>query len=185
MKVTEYPWKVTANDFSEDLNTRSKGLHLGTVLTDIEKLLFPPKASWDGEQAMAIGFIWENILAASILKSMRVSGALITPGEITVDGIAMTPDGWEPETRVLHEYKATWKSCNREIEDQWRYCTQVKSYCRAMATNRCDLYVLYLMGNYRDIRQPIPIKYELEFTQRELDDNWRMIVSHSKKVGLL
>ena len=116
---------------------------------------------------------------------MRVSGALITPGEITVDGIAMTPDGWEPEARVLHEYKSTWKSSNREIEDQWRYMTQIKSYCRGMACNRAKLYVLYLMGNYRDVRQPVTKCFELEFSQRELDDNWKMLVSHAKKVGLL
>ena len=185
MKVTDCPWDITATDFSEDTHNRTEGLHLGTILTDIEKVLFPPKANWTGEQAMAVGFLWENILASTILKSLVDKGLLVRPGEICEDGIYMTPDGWEPEGRVLHEYKATWKSCAREIESNWRYMTQVKSYCRGMATNKAKMYVLYLLGNYRDIRQPVTKCYDLEFTQRELDDNWKMITNHARKVGLL
>jgi len=185
MKVTTLPWNLTAHDFSEDTHNRSEGLHLGTVLDSISDVLFPNPNKWEGEAAMAVGFLWENILASTLLKSLINKGLVIRPGELYVDGIYMTPDGWEPASRVLCEYKVTWKSCSKPIEDNWRYCTQIKSYCRGMATNRARLYVLYLMGNWRDIRQAWPLFYDLEFSQRELDDNWSMIVSHAKKVGLL
>jgi hypothetical protein len=185
MKVTTLPWDLKATDFSEDTHNRSGGLHLGQVMDSIAEVLFPSPNKWEGEAAMTVGFLWENILAATILKSLVDKGLLVRPGEVTVDGIAMTPDGWDSENRILHEYKCTWKSCDKPIEDNWRYCTQIKSYCRAMATNRAHLYILYLMGNYRDIRQPVTRGYELEFSQRELDDNWNMIVKHSKKKGLL
>ena len=185
MNITELPWALTATDFSEDTHNRSEGLHLGTVMDSIAEVLFPSPNKWEGETAMAVGFLWENILASTLLKSLVDKGLVIRPGEMFIDGIYMTPDGWEVEGRVLHEYKATWKSFRKPIDDNWRYMTQIKSYCRGMACSRAKLYVLYLMGNWRDVRQPVTKVYELEFSQRDLDDNWKMIVSHAKKVGLL
>lgn len=185
MNITEIPFALTANDFSEDTHTRTEGLHLGEILDDIQELLYPIDNKWEGDMAMGIGFLWERVLSDQILKALHDAGKLIRPGELHVDGIYMTPDGYNTD-HILCEYKATWKSTNHQIDSSkyWRYWTQIKAYCYALKTMRARLYILHVMGNWRN-SGPIAKAYEAEFTKRELDDNWKMIVSHAKKKGML
>jgi len=183
MKITEIPFGIKATDFSEDTHTRSEGLHLGSVLDRIQDLLYPVENKWKGDMAMGIGFLWERILTWVMLKALYESGKLLRPGELHVDGIYMNPDGYAPDDHVLCEYKATWKSTSHPIDSSkyWRYWMQIKAYCYAIRATKARLYVLHVMGDWRN-SGPIPLAYEAEFTTRELKDNWQMIVREAERI---
>jgi hypothetical protein len=186
MQIKELPFDLPANEWSEDTHPRSEGLHLGTIIADIERTLNPNMASWQGEWAMAGGFIWERVLSREFLGPQLKTGKIVRPGELQVDGIYMTPDGYDTHENVLEEWKCTWKSLNNPIEGPkfWRYWTQTKAYARAMGTDKCRLRVLYLMGDYKG-SGPCAKTYEAVFSQKEMDNNWSMIVSHAKTKGWL
>jgi hypothetical protein len=183
MKIKEIPFGLVATDFSEDTHTRSEGLHLGGVLDRIQDLLYPVENKWKGDMAMGIGFLWERVLSDQILKSLHDSGKLLRLDELHVDGIYMNPDGYSPDDHTLCEYKATWKSTSHPIDSSkyWRYLLQIKSYCYAIQARKARLYILHVMGNWKN-SGPITKAYEFEFTSKELKDNWEMIVREAERI---
>ncbi len=186
MQITETPFNPPANDWSEDNHPRSKGLHLGQIIADVEETLFGVGNKWEGEWAMAGGFIWERVLSREFLGPALQTGKIVRPGELELDGVYLTPDGYDTHDNVLEEWKCTWKSSNNPIDGPkfWRYWTQVKAYCKALGTNTARLRVLYLMGNYRG-GGPHACTYTAIFSQKELDNNWEMLINHAKTKGWL
>ena len=186
MQITEEPFDLPANEWSEDKHARSPGLHLGKIIADIESVLNPNMPKWAGQWAMAGGFIWERVLSREFLAPQLKAGKIVRPGELESDGIYMTPDGYDTHENVLEEWKCTWKSSNNPIEGPkfWRYWTQCKAYCRVLGTKQVRLRVLYLMGNYRG-GGPHATTYSSTFSDKELDNNWEMIVNHAKTKGWL
>jgi len=186
VKITEEAFDLPATEWSEDTHPRTDGLHLGTIIADIERTLNPNMPSWAGQWAMAGGFIWERVLSREFLGPQLKTGKIVRPGELCVDGIYMTPDGYDTHDNVLEEWKCTWKSTNNPIDGPkfWRYWTQIKSYARGMGTNHARLRVLFLMGDYKD-SGPCAKTFHAEFSDKELDNNWAMIVQHAKTKGWL
>src|SRR5579872_2926841 len=113
---------------------RSKGRHLSEILRSLAFLsgVLDPKYDTNNEEgntiSMQLGLSWENYLAA--YQHPEIS---FHPGELSLDGIAMSPDGYsvaddqdyadrlmvEQGTWVLHEFKLTKKSC-RDFEEKIR-----------------------------------------------------------------
>jgi len=187
MQLTELPFTLDAETCSPDKHTRSKGLHLGQIIDDVEQLLYPRKTSWEGEEAMALGFIWERVLGYSFIQGHLNTGRIVRPGELQLDGVYLTPDGYDTQDHVLEEWKCAWKSSNTDPESKkfWRYWTQVKSYCLALKTNKARLRVLFVNGDYKFKKGPVTKCWEAEFSDRELKDNWSMLTNHAKKKGWL
>lgn len=167
---------------------RSEGLHLTPIIRDIavELGIFKSREGDDGPPpALAeMGFMFEDLLAK--VFGDRLMAARI--GEVELDGITGSPDGMnfhmvDMET-VVEEYKCTWKSMNRPIEDEWYWITQTKAYCKMTGCRRAILRVMYVNGDYKP---PTPAyrAYDLKFTERELEENWRMIVNHARAKGWL
>lgn len=130
---------------------------------------------------MAIGLSWEEFYIKNILYAQ---GVVKHPGEMKLDAIHMTPDGESVETvkgktvLVIHEVKATYKSTNRDISKEWMWLTQLKCYCKGAKTRHGKLHVLFLCGNYKFPIQPTAKAWNIEFTQKELDDNWNLMCDY-------
>ncbi len=69
-------------------------------------------------------------------------------------------------------------------EELWDYLCQLKLYCKAVGTTLGALHVLFVCGNYKP-PQPVFRHWDLEFTQLELDENFKMIRNFAKVEGKL
>jgi len=149
-----------------------------------------------------IGIAWEEFYIGKVLKS---EGILDHPGEVELDGIHMSPDGesldviitrkpacftkkyqggLEDQSRThagkalrVHEIKATYKSTNTvgDMSKEWMYLTQLKAYCKGRGTRYGELHILFLCGDYSYPIKPLLRRWQLEFTQHELDSNWELL----------
>jgi len=107
------------------------------------------------------------------------------PSEIEYDGVYMSPDGeslsfiykW---VKVIHEFKSTYKSTKTvgDLTSQFMWLSQIKSYCKATDTLFAELHVLFLNGDYSYPMKPMLKKWRIEFTQQEIDDNWRLLMDY-------
>jgi len=172
---------------------RSKASETGLIhLTDVIKFIDKKleindysSVKWDMSVTAEVGFLWEQVLEDAFGSAFggRVG---IRPGEIELDGIVGSPDGVneDPLGRypiVDEEYKCTWKSTKNNILDHWYYMTQFKSYCKMLGVCVTVVKIIYLMGDYRG-SGPIYKAYRIEFTERELEENWSMIRNHAEEM---
>lgn len=104
-------------------------------------------------------------------------------------GIFATPDAIRTDTWRLKEWKFTWKSLRRAGGDDdpeltyehirdgiWRWPVQTMAYCWLVETLGADLEAFFVNGDYTD-RRPKAMRYAMDFTQRDLDENWAGIVT--------
>ena len=105
-------------------------------------------------------------------------------GELERDGIFLTPDGMDIADWVHEEWKATYKSMRHDPHEYYRYWWQIKAACYVIGTNLARLRVWFIRGDYKN-SGPQWKSWEVEFTDRELEENWMAIVSHAKKKGWL
>lgn len=105
-------------------------------------------------------------------------------------GVAYSPD-WifdKPE-RILGEMKCSWYSMrdfpHLDKFDKW--VCQVKSYLKHLKMLKAWVIPYWVNGAYPK-GAPTPNFdrfYELIFTQREVDDNWQMLLHHAWKEGMI
>jgi len=182
IEVADEKWPKTLFD---DAEAREEGLHLGEVTRSLlagSGFGYRGKGFSDMELTAEIGLLWEEVLR----KIMRDKYAT-RPGQICCDGIWMSPDGIGPDPKgevplVVEEYKCTWQSSNRSLEDNFSYMIQVKSYCRAIGTPVAVMRVFYIMGDYKG-SGPLYRVARMTFTARELEQNWQMVVKHKEAMG--
>ena len=129
------------------------------------------------------GFVWERLL------SMAMPNAAVRPGELEMDGIILSPDGigfceWIQES-VVEEYKCTARSSNGNPADNAGWMMQVKAYCMGVGVTSAVMRILYLNGDYKRERNPIPRTYLITFQQQELEENWVAIVAYARDRGLI
>jgi hypothetical protein len=130
------------------------------------------------------GFLWEHIFSMAMAEAFRV-GDIVRPGEFMVEGIIGSPDNWNIVTNRIIETKATWRS-ERKLEHLekhfWLWLVQMQGYCRMVGSREAELYVLFINGTYAPPK-PNGRALLLEWSQREIEDNWRMITGHARKRG--
>ena len=157
---------------------RTEGIHVSDLIRGIEKELFKPDTVYGNELFAQLGFIWERALEIAWRDLLGVR-----PDEIIVDGVIGSPDGVVINDKVvLNEYKCTWKSTRHSLEDNWRYMTQVKAYCYMIKTVHAEMYLFYVNGDYKQ-SGPKFKHFELKFTEKELDDNWKMLLNYKDKIN--
>jgi len=125
----------------------------------------------------AIGWAWEEWLATQ--EADR--GLIFHPGEYTLDGMTGEPDAVEDDGKsgiIVHEFKITWKSLR--TFDDWFWLTQIKAYCKMVGTRRAVLSVMFINGDYKP-PSPVFKRWECEFTELELEENWDMLLRHGRK----
>lgn len=157
-------------------------LHVSDIYTDLEKSLFAKDSSADMTNPLwaEFGFLWESVLSRALAEHCSER-----PGEVELDGIVGSPDGYDPDTGVVDEYKSTWKSIrNAHPENVWKWMVQVKAYCKMLGANVVRFHVLYINGDYKG-SGPLYRSYLFSFTDQEIDENWSMLVNHAKMKGWL
>lgn len=201
MRAEEFDIDISRLLEGPDTAPRSKGLHVSTIYRDIEHTMNgdrPPDSELSPSELKrlgnyrAMGFAWERAIEHSLVDAFA-TGTVIRPGEFTLDGIHCTPDLFDIEDYALEEWKATWRSMNRIDragiynaldKDFWVWGVQMKAYLRVLQTRRARLRVFFVNGDYRE-SGPRTRGWQLDFTQKELDDNWAMLVNHARRRGWL
>lgn len=187
---------------------RSAGVHLSSIIRCIATETGILKPEWCEELSLVdirdmsklpiqaqlrihAGFAWESHYIP-LLKDV-----VDHPGEMHVDGIYMTPDGesldviitqkppYKPAHRMkIHEVKATYKSVNTvkgmnpKSRSNWMWLTQTKAYCKGANTTLADLHVMFWCGDYKWPITPQLRIYHLEFTEKEIEDNWTLLTEY-------
>lgn len=94
----------------------------------------------------------------------------------------------------LHEFKFTKKSCRDFIQllrlrgkKVLMWLWQIMAYCYALRTLAAKLHVMFINGNYSRAEgdpdaMPTPKVYRFEFTQEDLDDNWKLLRNHAREM---
>lgn len=87
---------------------------------------------------------------------------------------------------VLGEFKLTWMSTKDAPLDKKfdKYRAQVKLYAHWLGINRARLIVYFINGDWKSFA-PVCKAWEFEFTARELQSNFNMIMRFAKKKGLV
>ncbi len=147
---------------------------------------------------MNIGLAWEEYYIPTFLGPLGVEDH---PDAMCVDGVHMSPDGLALDviiTRkermglpagtkvfvdIIHEVKITYKSVNTvaNLSDQFIWISQIKSYCKGKNTRYARLHVLFLCGDYTYPIKPQLKIWAIEFTQKEIDDNWSLLTDYNKE----
>lgn len=184
---------------SEQYIERSDTLHLSQITGDLLLTMDPERYGGPDNEGrwmnFLVGLIFERALELAWLDKELEGNyrpGLIRPGEVSRDGITGTPDAYDTVLGRPVEFKCTKKSCRQDISDPkfWHYFVQLKAYMYMLDCMQGELWVLFINGNYsRDENDPesgyIIKGWEVEYTQLELEENWRMITSHAKLRGWL
>ena len=205
MQITERQIEIDSNWFSAERDVqRSKGLHLSHVIDFIESKTYDEDKTVMHRYAVA-GFWWERLLEKFINLNVwdrwdwlfsRVmvevdNPVVIRPGEMCIDGIFLTPDGYNIETEQLEEYKYTSKSSKGGIYDNPKFRRwlqyQIPAYLHALNLTVCCLRVYFSRGDYTD-GKPIWMEYTIEYQEQEIAEIWEMILLNAeamRKAGLV
>lgn len=175
---------------------RSPGLHMSSIYDDLYQDLEPKryiKGSKPDVLRMEAGLAFEDLLEEGIKRRLCAD----RPGEFTTEeGIIFTPDliifdGASAGGR-LGEIKLTWMSSKevpRETANGFppkfdKYFTQMKAYCYHLELGTARLLAFFVNGDYRPPK-PELLAWDIEFTSRELEENWRMLVNHARHKRML
>lgn len=187
---------------------RSGGLHMSDIYNSLYEALYPKRYT-QGELPLAkleAGMVFEEMLEEGFKVRLASTGR---PGEfMTPEGVAYSPDLliFNGDT-TLGEIKLTWYSCryapvsreqaeaagqphlandrdefDSERFDKW--FTQIKAYCYHLKLHKARLIVCFVNGNYKP-PTPVVLAWDLQFSQRELDENWAMLLNHARSEGML
>jgi hypothetical protein len=175
--------------FPRDLH-RSGGIHLTDIIRDMADTAGIGKDSGFSEESLdwfaGPGHLWERIWDTAHREAVD-DGALVSPGEFTLDGITGTPDRIDWARPAIQEFKVRWKAARKfeSLEKEfWAEITQIKGYCWMTKIMEADLVAFFIAGNWRP---PVPVALgkNLRFSEFELEENWETITSHAKYRGWL
>jgi len=128
----------------------------------------------------ALGVAWEEFVA-SLYPSMDWQ-----PGEIIVDGIAMTCDGlnWLDELgeSCIEEMKSTFVSSTKPFGEEWQKLMQGKAYCHGYGPRIVRWHSCHLRGDYASFG-PRYVRRTVRFTDKEVAQCWQMLVKN-RELGI-
>lgn len=154
---------------------------------------------------ICMGLAWEEWYIRTQLPDvvdhpgeMCVDGVYMTPDGEGMDTIIRERRPWH--INKMTEIKLSFKSVNTVMTRDWRYwmtevydsavnpigpltsewmwMAQTKGYCYAANTNYCALHVLFVCGDYSFPIRPDIYRFDIEFTDEELELNWELMVSY-------
>jgi hypothetical protein len=201
MKITPVEFDLTS--YLQDKfghAERSEGLHLSRIYGDLDRAIQKPKSNDftddDLNEFAQVGFLWERVLETTLadIAFSATPERYCRIGELTsTEGVVMTPDYLDLDFRGdgsyqhgLEEWKATWRSVKNaeNLErNHWKWLVQIKGYCKELGTPYARLRAVYLVGDWRSRIVPTPKMWEMEFTSRELKENWEMLMGHARRKG--
>jgi hypothetical protein len=190
---------------------RSPGLHMSDIYSSLYREIDPDrydKKDADGNPEpmdmlkIEMGTTFEEIFEPALQRRLLRDGKrAVRPPEHTVkvDGttIFYSPDQFifeKDKSLRLGEFKLTWYS-NCGITDPKfdKWFTQMKAYAYHLDTPHARLYTLFVNGTYKvkgmkgkdAAPKPQLMAWDIEFTPRELKDNWNMLVRHARQKRML
>lgn len=189
------------DDLGNPVSNRTKGVHLSQIIHHIYVRLHGKELeeSIDADDLrtkhgrMVVGMAWEHVLSWGLAKVFP-SSTIISIGELQKDNIWMTPDRIDMENWIVDEFKATWRSTRRAATpemlkqnfDYWIW--QVMAYCYVLGTNFGRITVLFVNGDYSYSKEdggPQIWRWSLQFTDKDLESNWLMLIRVGREIGLL
>ncbi len=175
---------------------RTPGLHMSQLYGSLFEGLEPER--YTGGTALnplylELGLALEEGLDQSLKDRFKAN----RPGEFTTaEGIIYTPDFLIFNGGLrLGEIKLTWMSSGDVPREQAtsfppkfaKYVCQMKCYCHHLETNQARLIVCFVNGpgSFTKKLGPEMLAWDIAFTARELQDNWKMVTNNARHVGLL
>jgi hypothetical protein len=188
MRVTPIPHGL---DLLKSELVRGEGVHASGIYNDLYKSLEPGRFK-EGEGPNPVLMMLGTAFEKHFEYLLRLNGVdAKRPREfISPEGIYYSPDLliFNGEARV-GEMKLTsmgLKECPKE-ETNWlpqkfdKYLTQMKFYAIHQGLSHARLYVCSI----RQPWNPELMAFDIEFTDRELQENHQMLVNHAKLRGML
>ena len=190
MKIVPVPHNLDL--LASDL-VRSPGLHMSQIYGSLFERLEPKRYTPGGainSLMAAVGTAWEKHLEYLMGKA---GIQVFRPGElVTPAGIVYSPDGLLDNQTRLAEYKVAWWMSSADMPRTSttssfppklnKYVCQMQSYAHNLELGAARLYVLFVQGRGKD---PELLVYDIEFTARELKDNWDAMMNHARHQRLL
>lgn len=204
--------KVTEIDFDLDLGAaaniplipqgpRTPGLHASDIYGGLASKLEPGRYSAESKPpvvGMAIGLAWEQWLERTLIG---MGEAVARPPEQVVM-LGKTPCYYSPDLLIVNgktrigEIKTTRLSSKQGIEGPKaaKYHAQTMLYGHWEEIPYARFYVLFLQGNYGFMKKgstggsegvPEFRVYDVEYTARELHDNFETHFQFAKHEGLI
>jgi hypothetical protein len=188
VRITEIDHELDFSCLDPPGYVRTPGLHMSDIYKSLYAELDPARFGGEGAPdplRMGIGSAFEPILEREIGNRLLGSER---PGEFTTkEGVIYTPDHLLFNCRTrLAEFKVSWMSDREGVMvprfDHW--FTQMKVYAHHLQMPHARLYALFINGDYRP---PAPRlrAWDIEFTKREMADEWAMLLRHARDKGML
>lgn len=175
---------------------RSPGLHLSDIYGPLYEQLAPKqyRGRSTGPDPLKDAYITAGLSLESMMEEGLKRRMAERPGEFrTPEGIIFSPDLLIYNHALrLGEIKLTWMS-SREVPrhkgEQFpakfdKYFTQMKGYCHNLDTNLARLYTFHVNGTYRPMT-PELLAWDIEFSARELHENWQMLMNFARERRML
>jgi len=179
---------------------RSKGIHVGAVnrslgvaagkLSDADADDFPFDKFTDTSYPLlpALGVSWEEFRATHYSYDKLIW----QPGEFSRDNLFGTPDGlyFEEETQdfsCIWECKYSTKKL-QPITTLWMYLKQGLTYCAmslpsiGQQLTRVRYDVCFALGDYTRPYKPVGVTSTVEFSWREIETWWGIVLTASSGV---
>jgi hypothetical protein len=189
--------------------TSGEGRKQGVHLSDITKRMvyerdrkLNPESPIDA-MVLERGFTWEVCLENALSARHKRPG--FRPDQILEDGVWMSPDWVNPDAEIQHEeWKCTKKSLRQVTERGgfgqigWTWIYNTQAYLRSLLrlklakTLATRFRVWFMNGDYSFESKTSDYhllndywRFDVEFSKRELEENWRSIISHGQRYGIL
>lgn len=162
-------------------------VHLSAIYRDLEDQFVKRDNTLSEEELNAyrsMGFMWEWMVEKALAEGLQ-DWACFRPGEVELDGIVGSPDLVDFNCDTVVDTKATWRSSRKldALEKHfWPWLVQLKGYCKMLRFRKGRVLVFCVNGDYKPPRPRIRC-FNLEWTQREIDENWLMVVGHARRRG--
>ncbi len=175
---------------------RSPGLHHSTVLSDwmVRAGYWAPKDRDELSKEsrfspgvisrMQLGQAFEEILISRYQR--HEPNRYITPGELEIDGLYITPDLLDLTDGSPDSIKLTWLSSRHDISsDKFLYhWMQLKSECIALETDISRLHICHINGdNTYSVDNPVHFNvWQNVFERSDLETHRTLILRHRDRM---
>jgi hypothetical protein len=147
------------------------------------------KGEGPDQTRMELGSAFEDALASALADRYARSDPdrYVRPGPLEKDGLIGNMDLLDVTDWAVIEIKLTWISSRHPADSEkfWKYWVQLKAYCTLVGTRLGRLHVCHINGDYKGSRGPVYNVWEDEFSEQELAENWRMLVTQSEAMSAI
>ena len=167
--------------------TRSAGVHVSDLYNSLYRALEPNryKDSPPNPVRLAMGLAWE----VHVERVMKAAGWHVErpPEQKTVEGVAFSPDLIISHGGIRGgEIKWTTMS-DAPLDDpkfaKWH--TQAKAYGYHLGLPLWTFFVCFANGDYKANREPVFRQIDVEYTAKEMETEWAVLLNFGRQQGLL